>query len=140
MGRRPETGRGKDYLAIVLDSEGLSKAARGQRQVAVALAAAVAAAVPVVVSAITLTEVLRGRRRDAAVHLLLKAFRVEPVSEELGRAAGELLGRTGRRDTVDAVVVATAASLHRPVRILTSDPGDIEALAEDLDDIQVVPV
>lgn len=74
------------------------------------------------------------------MHRLLRAFRVEPVSEEIGRAAGELLGRTRRKDTVDAVVVATAASLHGPVRILTSDPGDIEALAEDLDNIQVVPV
>jgi len=115
----------------------LSKAAAGHRQIAVALAASVAAAVPVVVSTITLTEVLRGRRQDAAVHLLLKTFRVVPVTAAIGRAAGELLGRTGRKDTVDAIVVVTASDLGGPVRLLTIDSGDLAALAEDLPHVSV---
>jgi len=57
---------------------------------------------------------------------------VEPVTAALARAAGELLGRTGRKDTVDAVVVATAMLLPTPVVVLTSDPGDIAALSEGL--------
>lgn len=89
------------------------------------------------VSAVTLTEVLRGHRRDAAVHLVLKACRVAPVTEQVGRAAGELLGRTGRKDTVDALVVATAAGLGGPVRLLTSDPSDLKALTQDLPRISV---
>jgi predicted nucleic acid-binding protein len=140
MGRRAERSRRQGYVAIILDSEGLSKAAAGHRQVAVTLAASVAAAVPVVVSTITLTEVLRGRRQDAAVHLLLKSFRVVPVSKAIARAAGELLGRAGRKDTVDAVVAATAAGLPGSVRVLTSDPSDLRALTEGMPGIQVEAV
>jgi hypothetical protein len=40
----------------------------------------------------TLTEVLRGGPRDAAVHRVLFRITVVPVSPELGRHAGELLG------------------------------------------------
>jgi predicted nucleic acid-binding protein len=92
---------------------------------------------PVVVSAVTLAEVLRGHPRDAAIHLLLKGCRVEPVSRAIGREAGELLGRTGRKDTVDAVVVATAAMTPGRVMLLTSDVGDLRALAADLPAVEV---
>lgn len=140
MGRRAEAGRGIDYDAVVLDSHGLSKAADGDRRIALMLAASIAARIPVIVSAITLVEVLRGHRRDAAVHLLLKGCRVEPVSAEVGRAAGELLGHTGRKDTVDAVVAVTAARLPGSVRLLTSDPSDLGALTDDLAKVHVEAV
>ena len=81
--------------------------------------------------------VLRGHPCDAAVHLLLKGCRVEPVSTAIGRAAGELLGRTGRKDPVDAVIVATAAELPAPVLVLTGDPSDLGALTADLPGIAV---
>lgn len=92
------------------------------------------------VSAVTLTETLRGSARDARVHALLRAVRKEPVTPEQGRAAGELLGRTGRNDTADAIVAVTAAALGRNVRILTSDAGDLTALTEDMANVSVVPV
>jgi predicted nucleic acid-binding protein len=123
--------------ALVLDSEGLSEAARGAEIPRGLVRRARDAGRPVVVSAVTLAEVLRGHPRDAAVHLLLKGCRVEPVSAAVGRAAGELLGRTGRKDTVDAVVVATATTLPPPVLVLTSDPSDLGALAGDLPGIAV---
>jgi predicted nucleic acid-binding protein len=135
VGRRTATRR--TYRALILDSDGISKAARGDRATGVALAAARRVRIPVVVSAVTLAEVLRGHPRDAAVYLLLKGCRVEPVSTAVGRAAGELLGRTGRKDTVDAVVVATAATLPAPVLVLTSDPSDLGALTADLPGIDV---
>jgi predicted nucleic acid-binding protein len=126
--------------ALLLDSRGVSSAAD---QTGVAYAFVLAARrlnAPVVVSAITLAEVLRGRPRDAAVHRLLKGCRVEAASRELGRAAGELLGRTGRKDTVDAVVAVTAAALPGPVRVLTSDVGDLGALTEEFAGVTVEPV
>jgi hypothetical protein len=66
------------------------------------------------------------------VHLFLNGCRLEPVSAAIGRAAGELMGRTGRKATVDAVIVATAMTLPAPVLVLTSDPGDLTLLIEDL--------
>lgn len=126
--------------ALVLDSEGVSKAAAEDRRVAAMLAAARDDGWEVVVSAVTLTEVLRGHRRDARVHRMLKNCRIEPVTERIGRRAGEILGRTNRDDTIDAVVAATAAAQHWPPVIITSDPEDLLALTEDLAQVGVAMV
>ena len=85
-------------------------------------------------SAITLTEVLRGGSRDAAVHRVLSRITVLPVTSEIARRAGELLGQaglSGHRCAIDAVVAATALELDRPVAVLTSDPGDLATLTEE---------
>lgn len=126
--------------ALLLDAEGLSKAADADPVVRAFLLAATLSRTPVVVSAITLTETLRGHRRDAKVHGVLGGCCIEPVSAELGRAAGELLGRTGRKDTVDAVIAVTAAKLPGSVRVLTSDPSDLRALTEDFPSVNVEAV
>jgi hypothetical protein len=77
-----------------------------------------------------LTEVLRGSSRDAGVHRVLKKVDIVPLTRELGRSAGELLGASGLPATasIDAMVVATALVQTRPVMILTSDPDDLSAL------------
>ena len=85
-------------------------------------------------SAITLTEVLRGGPRDAPAHRVLSRITVVPVSAAIARRAGELLGTTGlsgHRCAIDAVVVATTLDLERPVVLLTSDPDDMSRLAEE---------
>ena len=125
---------------LVLDSEGLTKAAARGSSVRARLEAAERIEAEVAVSAVTLAEVLRGHPRDAAVHLLLKSCRVEPVDARIGRAAGELLGQTGLKDTIDAVVIVTAATLPSPVVVLTSDPTDLTALAEGFPGIHVEAV
>lgn len=129
-----------EHKCLLLDSEGLSEAARYTSDTRAAVQAARRLDRTVHVSALTLVEVLRGHGRDAAVHAVLKTCRVEPVTKAIGRAAGELLGRTGRSDTVDAVVAATAASLPAPVRLLTSDPKDLQALTSELPGVTVEAV
>jgi predicted nucleic acid-binding protein len=140
MARRRE----RRYLilpdAVVLDSEGLSAAAAGSARVRAELILAERLGASVHVSAVTLAETLRGGPRDARVHSLLKSVVQRPVTPELGRAAGELLGRTGRADTVDAIVAATAGGLGQRVRILTSDPRDLRALTAEMSAITVVAV
>lgn len=132
--------------AILLDAEGLSKAADAHPVVRAFLLAAELSRTPVVVSAVTLAETLRGQRRDARVHGVLGGCRIEPVSTEVGRAAGELLGRTRRKDTVDtvdtvdAVVAVTAAKLPGSVRVLTSDPADLRALTEEFPRVTIEAV
>jgi hypothetical protein len=70
----------------------------------------------------------------------LSGFQREPVTPELGRAAGELLGRTARDDTVDAIVAVTAQSVGRLVRLLTGDPADLRALTTDMTEVTIVPI
>ncbi len=119
---------------LVLDSEGLSKLASGDPLVRARYEAARLRRKRVVVSAITLTEVLRGSARDSSVHRVLSRVDVAPVSPQLGRRAGELLGATGlsgHRCAIDAVVAATALAQQRPVMVLTSDPADLSRLVEE---------
>ncbi len=121
---------------LVLDSEGLIKLAAGDARAHAYLDSARARSARVAVSAITLTEVLRGGSRDAAVHRVLARITVVPVTPGIARRAGELLGATGlsgHRCAIDAVVAATALDLERPVLLLTSDPDDMNRLAEEPD-------
>lgn len=120
--------------ALVLDSEGLSKLAAGDARARAYLDVARARGARVVVSAITLTEALRGGPRDAPVHRALSRITVVPVTAAIARAAGELLGMTGlsgHRCAIDAVVAATALETQRPGVLLTGDPDDMNKLVEE---------
>lgn len=122
--------------ALVLDSEGLVKLSAGDRKARAFLETARERGARVIVSAVTLTEVLRGGPRDAPVHRVLSRITVRPVTEDLGRRAGELLGdvgMSGHRCAIDAMVAATALELPRPVVLLTSDPDDLGRLVEEPD-------
>jgi predicted nucleic acid-binding protein len=119
---------------LVLDSEGLTKLVLGDGRARGYLAAARSRRARVAASAITLTEVLRGGPRDAAAHRVLSRITVVPVTAQIARRAGELLGETGlsgHRCAIDAVVAATALGLERPVILLTSDPDDLARLVEE---------
>jgi predicted nucleic acid-binding protein len=119
---------------LVLDSEGLSKLAAGNAHARAHLEIALARRARIVVSAITLTEVLRGSPRDAPVHRVLSRIILVPVSPEIARRGGELLGATGlpgHRCAIDAVVAATALNVERPVVLLTSDPDDLSRLVDE---------
>lgn len=59
---------------------------------------------------------------------------VLPVTAEIARQAGELLGATGlsgHRCAIDAVVAATALVLDPPIILLTSDPDDMDRLTTE---------
>ena len=72
-------------------------------------------------------QVWRGRgTREALLARALDGVDVRPVDEELGRAAGELLGRAKKNDVVDAALVLLA---NDGDDIVTSDPDDLAALA-----------
>lgn len=119
---------------LVLDAEGLSKLAAGDARVRGYLDSARARGASVAVSAVTLTEALRGGPRDAAVHRVLARITIVPVTDAIARRAGELLGTTGlsgHRCAIDAVVAATALDQERPVVLLSSDPDDMNQLVEE---------
>jgi predicted nucleic acid-binding protein len=119
---------------LVLDAEGLSKLAAGDARVRGYLDSARARGARVAVSAVTLTESLRGGPRDAAVYRVLAKITIVPVTAAIARRAGELLGSTGlsgHRCAIDALVAATALDLERPVVLLSSDPDDMNRLVEE---------
>jgi predicted nucleic acid-binding protein len=119
---------------LVLDGEGLSKLAAGDARLRGYLDSARDRGARVAVSAITLTETLRGAPRDAGVHRVLSRIIVVPVTAAIARRAGELLGTTGlsgHRCAIDAVIAATALEMARPVVLLTSDPDDLHRLTEE---------
>ena len=120
--------------SLILDSEGLFKLAAGDQRARGYLETAIARRARVAVSAITLTEVLRGDKRDVAVHRVLSRITIVPVTPEIARRAGELLGATGlsgHRCAIDAVVAATALAMERPAVLLTSDLDDLSRLVEE---------
>jgi len=126
--------------AVLLDAQALTAAAQGQVRIRAELTLAERLGVAVHVSSVTLAEVLRGHRRDARVPAVLSAVDKDAVTPELGQSAGELLGRSERADTIDAIVAVTADALGESVRLLTGDPGGLRALTSHMPAVTVVPV
>lgn len=84
--------------------------------------------VPVVVVA----ETVRGNGpRDAPVNLVLAQTEPRyPLTEDIARKAGQLLGAARSAATIDALIVAEALDCT-PSMIWTSDPNDLRQLLGD---------
>jgi len=89
------------------------------------------------VPAAVLVESLQGHAgRDAPTNRFLKVCEIlEAIPESLARRAALLRRRARRGSAVDALVVAFA---EPGGKVLTSDPGDLEALAAHADGVDVV--
>ena len=85
-------------------------------------------------------ELRRRKARDAnpALTQLLDAADVVPTTRARAQRAGELLARTQTSDSVDALVVAVAA--ERGDLVLTSDPHDLQRLADDLPTVRIAAI
>jgi len=138
--RRGRRGQAQAAAALVLDSEGLSKAAAGDQWAVAWIARARELHLPLVLNAVTLTETIRGGGRDARVHLLTKNAHIDVVDASFATEAGRLLGRMRRSDTVDALVATTAIRLNQPTTILTSDPRDLQSLTNEHPLVRVVTI
>ena len=116
---------------LVLDAGAFVAVERGDRTVvALVKRERLAGRVPVT-SGGGVAQVWRGGRgRQVPVVRLLAGMDVAAIDEGLGRRAGMLLARSGQSDAIDATVVCLAADGDD---ILTSDPGDLRALAEAAD-------
>jgi hypothetical protein len=93
--------------------------------------------VPMVVVA----ETVRGNGpHDAPVNLVLAQTSPQhPLTDEIARAAGRLLGDAKSSSTIDALIVAEAIDCA-PAIILTSNPGDLRALLGDHRGVTVEPI
>lgn len=134
------TLRGLPLQSVVLDATAVTVASDDRSEVRRLLRRWHEDGVDLIVTAATLTEVLRGHPRDALIHRLLASLQVQVIDQQLGRAAGERIGRTQVRGnaTLDALVAEVASALPRPVVVLTADYDDITALVDP--DVMVLDI
>jgi len=115
-------------MSLVLDSGALIALERNDRAMWRRLKAAhLRAQVPICHGGV-LAQAWRGAGpRQALLAKALAGIDVRPLDESLGRATGELLARVRRHDVIDAALVLLAGDGDD---ILTSDPDDLQPLAE----------
>ena len=129
--RRVERANPDDRTAprrLILDSGAVIALSRGEQRARAFLARALELGAPVEVPVVVVAETVRGNRRDAPVHRVLKAVGSVPDAREAhGRTAGRLLGLARSDGTVDALVLAQAVEAGGAI-VLTGDPDDLERL------------
>lgn len=114
---------------VTYDAGALIAAEAGERGIWVRHRRLLARDVLPVVPAGVLGQVWRGGPQPE-LSRLLKSCEVEPLDEELTRAAGVACARSGTSDVIDASVVVGA--IRRGEGIITSDPKDLRRIAEAL--------
>ena len=117
--------------SVVLDAEGLSREIAFDPYMQYIFKNARSNGVPIIISTVTLVEVIHPRINRAALMWTLSQINAQPVTKELSFAAADLLqaaGKHGHTDALDALVCATALAEHGMATIYTSDPTDIKAL------------
>ena len=114
-------------MSLVLDSSALVALERNERPMWVRLKAAQLEGDLPLTPAGVLGQVWRGGPRQARLSQALGGIDVRALDEQLGRAAGQLLGSAGLADVIDAGVVVLAADGDE---IVTVDREDLERLAE----------
>ncbi len=114
---------------IVYDTGALLAAERRHRGVWALHEQSLAGGVRPIVPVVVLAQAWRGTPH-ANLSRLLRGCQVAPDTEDLGKAAGAICGRTGTSDVIDALVVVTALRLH--ALVVTSDPDDLQHLASSL--------
>lgn len=122
---------------LVLDSGGVSRLAERSLQVAALIQALREEDLwPPLIPSVVLVECLQGDpARDALTNRFLKICDfVEEVREPLARRAAQLRRQARRGSAVDALVVALA---EPDGTVLTSDPGDLGALAQYARGVQI---
>jgi predicted nucleic acid-binding protein len=125
---------------LILDAGAVIALSRADARPRAVLTAALEVGAHVSIPSVVVAETVRGAASDAPVNRVLKAVGdVDVADEPIGRIAGQLLGKSGSSETVDAIVVATAVEAGGAI-VLTGDPDDLGALAAGHRHIIVQPL
>ena len=121
-------------LALTLDAGALLAYERKNQSVHDRIEATLRNGGSVMVPAGVLAQVWRDRRRQVMLAKLLRADGVDvaDLTENAAKASGELCGRCGTSDVIDASVVVCAQERSGST-VLTSDSRDIRHLDPTLD-------
>jgi len=123
---------------VVLDCDGLSRAAARDPLVQARLKAVAQHGGRVLVPAVILAEVLTGKASDAQVWHTVNRLVVEPVDRQVAGEAGPLrerasLVRRKKKDLTVGSIVAALARQHAPSLVLTCDVEDFTVLCDGAD-------
>lgn len=113
--------------AVAYDAGALIAADRGNRAFLAEHQILLGSDIMPIVPAPVIAQVSRSPQQ-ARLRRVLRGCEVVVLDEADAHAAGELLGRAGSTDVVDAVVVQVA--LTREAEIVTSDRSDLQALID----------
>lgn len=114
-------------MSLILDAGAFLAFERGDQRVTTRIKRALGSDDPPRTHGGVVGQVWRSGGRLAQTARLLRSTDIVALDANLGRRAGELLGRTGTSDVIDAAVVLLARDGDE---ILTSDAGDLRPLAE----------
>lgn len=115
-------------MTLLLDAGAFVRVERGDRDIITMVKRESRAGRPPRTHGGIVAQVWRGGfGRQTEVARLIATVDVRPLDAELGKDAGELLGRAGTSDAIDAALVCLASDGDD---IMTSDPGDLRVLAE----------
>jgi predicted nucleic acid-binding protein len=121
---------------ITLDTGGLIALERRRVRMAQIYATAVADGLPVTTPTAVIAEWWRGR--SDARETILRGIRIEHVTTDLARLAGEALAAIPSAGAIDAIVMASAA--RRGDVVYTSDSADLERLRDYFPTVTVLSI
>jgi predicted nucleic acid-binding protein len=105
---------------------GLERARHSMRKV---YDTAITHGVRITVPAVVVAEFWRAGRREKERAAILRSVLVEPVTDVVARLAGVALTLVPKAQTIDALVMASAACRSGEI-VYTSDPSDLIALRD----------
>jgi hypothetical protein len=117
-------------MTLVLDAGALLALDRNDRAMWVRLKALLDARELAVTHGGVVGQVWRGGPRQARLATALAGIDVRPLNENLGRAAGELMGTTRTTDVVDAALVLLAADGDEIVTLNRDDFATLVAATD----------
>ena len=138
MARRPRAQKTLTPQRLILDSGAVISWSRGNVRTRALLTRALELGVDIRIPVAVLVETLRGGPGDAPVHRVRNAVDVMATTEQVGRMAGVLLGQTGGKNTLDALVAAEAIALVADA--LTGDGDDMRELLSRHPEIAVIEI
>lgn len=124
--------------AFVLDAGALIAFERFEERIETFLEEVIEGDDEILIPASALAQVWRGGPRSARIARLIAGSESDPLDEARAKEVGERLGDRDKADIADAHVVCCA--LDRVAIVVTSDPDDIEALAEPAEKLILVSV
>jgi len=123
---------------LTLDSGALIGYERNDRPVVVQIKAALQMGIDVTVPAVVLAEVWRGGPRAARLARILSSCIVADTDESQALKAGEAIAQVSGAGTVDALVMASAAT--RGDAVLTGDFQDLSRLRAAFSAVKIVRI
>jgi hypothetical protein len=119
---------------FIFDSEALSKAICGDRELIALLDLARSESIPVAITPLTMVEADDGKINPARWSWLLSRLRTIALGADQGRAAQRLRRETGMHDhkyVIDTFLAVAAIEQPGAVTVFTSDIDDLERLLAD---------